>query len=375
MVSILKNLIGYFVYATIIMLGFIKKKNDRVTHIMGIYMWFIIAFSNTAADYYAYEEMYYCAFEPRYGDHEYGYMAICKLCLRLGLSYTTFRCIIASIIVIISIKAVEQYADRKNHVLSMYLIFPFLGCASGLRQACANSIILYSVKYILNDGRKNTFKFLFCIILATLFHYSSLFFILLLYAKYRKSKNISMAIQCTIVGTITLIFAKTNILFILVSRFTNREKTIRWLQLHMNFSGLYIVSLFLFVLFLFILYQARVLIRIRDNSFFLSQSKLNYKQARTVSGCIILTLLAFVGALLNSVVFLRLVLVLIPIGYAVCADAFAVYNIDDVDRRNNCEIYKCGMIIFCILCALFVYGFWIGGDTLKTPVGNILFGG
>lgn len=373
MLLLLKNFMGYFLYIAVIILGFSFKKSDRVTHIMSFYMWLIIAFNNTSADYYAYKEMYHCAFEPRYGDHEFGYMAICKVCLRLGMSYTLFRCFIAFIIVYAVVKAVKHYADRKNAALSMYLIFPFLGCASGLRQACANAFVLYGLRFLLEDGKKNTYKYVAYIMIAALFHYSSLFFLLCLYSKYSKSNNIFMAIKCIAVGISVIVIARTNIIFMLAATLTNREKTLRWLQLQPNFSGLYIISIFLFVLFLFVLYQAKVIMINRGNEFS-HYTKINYKQAKTVSRCIIISLLAFVGAVLNSVVFLRLVLTLVPAGYAICVDTFVVYNADNVVRRTNISLYKYGMIVFCIACALFVYGFWIGGDTLKTPIGNPFFG-
>ena len=323
-----------------------------------------------------YEPLYvvcYCAFEPRYGDHEYGYMAICKLCLKLGLPYILFRCIIAFLLVFLIVRAVNRFADRKNLVLSLYLIFPFLGSASGLRQACANSLVLYGMYFLLQNGRKNTYKYIVCVVLAALFHYSSLFFLLCVYAKYSKSTNIALALKCTLIGICIIIIAKTNIIYTTVASFTNREKTLKWLVLQFNYSGLYILALFMFVALLFVLYQAKIIMKNRGNVFFYS-SKMNYRQVETVSRCIIISLLAFAGAMINSVVFLRLVLTLIPIAYAICADTFVAYECDGSEKTTNLLLYKYGMIAFCVLCALFVYGFWIGGETLKAPIGNLVFG-
>ena len=375
MIVFAQKLIGYTIYLIIILLGMYRPKSTAVTWVMSIYMWFVIAFNTSSADYIAYEEMYLCAFEPRYGDHEYGYMTLCRLCLSLGIPYILFRCVVAAFIVALTIAAVKQFSHRSNLVLSMYIIFPFLGCASGLRQACANAIVLYGFRYIINDKKGNTIKYIICLMFAALFHYSTLFFVILLYAKHCKTKSVCLFVQCFVASLVAFIVAKTGIIYEIISSFTSREKTVRWLTIQVNFSGLYLVSLILFILLLFVLYQARIIIYSRENTVVYPTSKFDYQQTEIVSKSIILTLLAFVGAMLNSVVYLRLTLTLIPIAYAVCSEAFVGRLSDGINRTMNHMLFKYGMIVFVVVCALFVFGFWIGGNMLSVPIGNPLFGG
>ncbi len=380
------NLIGYTLFASMVLLGFLKKDSDRVTRIMGLYMWFIIAFNTSSADYLAYKEMYYCAFEPRYSDHEIGYMALSKICLRLGLSYLLFRCIIAFIIVYVTIISVEKFAIRKNCVLSLYLLFPFLSCASGLRQSCANAIVLYAMNYLLKGGRNSNLKFLICLCFAALFHYSSLFFILMLFAKYSKTNVLSMLIRVFVAGVGFIAIAKTNIIYRIVSRYTSREKTLRWLKLQVNYSGLYIVAIVLFIIFLLCVYQSIIVLKKNSDEgsnndtengeeYLFMLSKIDSEQAWIIIRCIIMSMLAFVGAMLNSVVHLRLVLTLLPVGYALCTDAYASSEIQNGVVELRSFFYISGLVLLCLFCTWFVFGFWIGGDTLTVPIGNPIFGG
>ncbi len=379
MTTMILNLIGYLVYVSVIVLGFSRKKSSIASFFICVYMWFIIAFNHSTADYYAYEEMFLCSYAPRYAGHEYGFMTICRICLSLGLSFTQFRCVIALLIVLLVYRAIDKYTYRKNVVLALYLIFPFLGSASGLRQACSSAIVLNAINYLLEDKKGNSIKFIVCIGIATLFHYSSVFYLLFILAKYFRVRIVPMLGLCLVVIAMLVVVSKTNILYIVLSRITSRQKTLQWFQVKPYLSPLYIISFALFCAFLFLLHEAKILIRDRETVVGMSVSKTSLKfsstQVDTISRMIILSLLAFAGAIFNSVVFLRLVQTLIPLGYAVCVDAFVAYSDEDSYRRMCSIQNKHVLVIFCVLVALFVYGYWIGGDTLRIPVGNSLFGG
>lgn len=376
MVGLLREGMGYALYAIIIILGCMKKRSKKITILMCLYMWLLIALNNSTADYFAYEEMYLCSFEPRYSGHEIGFMTICRICLKLSFPYIMFRCVISFVIVYFTYKGLAYFTNRINFALALYLIFPFLGSASGLRQACSSAVILYLMRFLIEDGRKETIKYVIGVGIATLFHYSSVFYILYIIAKYKKSKNVSMFLQCAILTIVTLAISKTGVLYSIASKVISRQKTLHWLSSSgLYFSPLYAIVLGVFIFFLYAIYVAKSMIQRQWDDGICCNTKLEYKQVEIVSRAIIISLLAFIGAIYNSVVFLRLVTTLIPVGYAVCCDGFAAYASDCTQRYRICSQMKIGLIIFCILVSLFVFGYWIGGDVLTVPVKNYLFGG
>ena len=370
------KLLGYGLYFSIVVLGLYHKKSKRITLLIGAYMWFLVAFNTSSADYYAFEEMFLCAFEPRYAGHEFLFLLLCRVCLFVGLSYLQFRCVIAFFIVVVSVRAISFYTNNINRALSLYLVFPFMASASGLRQACSSAVVLYSVKFLMSNKKKDVYKYILCIIVATFFHYSSLFYLIFILAVYINTNTTTTLVQCLLMVTGLLIVAQTNILYIVASKLTSREKTLYWLRLSQHVSPLYVISIGLFMLFLYALYQAREIIKIREKErSHLLRAHIKYWQVERVSRMIILSLVAFAGAILRSVVYLRLVLTLIPVGYAVCCDAFVECPCEPLLRQRVCKQLKYGMIFYCAFTTVFVYGYWIGGSTLSVPVGNSIFGG
>lgn len=365
---------GYLVAGIMVCLGIFLKRSRIVTCMYGLYLWVLIALNTFTADLEAYREMYLCCFEPRYALHEPGYMAICKICLCMGLSYIQFRMVVAIIIIVLLIRGLRYFTENINYALSLYLIFPFVGMVSGLRNAVGIAILIYGAHFLFQNDRNAIIKYLLCVCVAVLFHYNSVFYFCFLLLKCRRLKIIE-----TMAGVLTGIVAvgflmKTGILYRIVALFTQSEKVLNWFRNgSLYVSVLYILSFLCFVLLLWLLYRARMIVSLRERA----GEEMNRLQSRDtvlgVSKIVCVSLLAFSGALIQNVVFLRYVLVPLPICYAVFSYAFAERLADSPEIQRECMLVRFLLPIVLVGAALFVYGYWIGGDSLHIYQNNLLF--
>lgn len=365
---------GYIVAALMVLLGVFRKKSKFVTYLYSAYMWALIALNTYTADMEAYKEMYLCCFEPRYSGHEIGYMTICRICLSIGLSYTQFRMIIAAIIVVFVISGLKYYTSNINYALSLFLLFPFAGNVSGLRNGVGMALFIYASHFLLQDDRKSTFRYVLLISIAMLFHYNSVFYFIFLFVKYKRIKTLEMMVGIVAAIAAVILFAQIGVLYNVVSIFTNSEKVLDWFRTGKPYmSPLYILTFLCFIVWLWLFYRARMIASLREKTGGDSGGKQTRDSVLRVAKIVALSLLSFSGAIFRSVVFLRYVLVPLPICYAVFSDVFIAKSIDSLGIQNECRMIRF-ILPVCVLCvALFVYGYWIGGNTLQVYQNNLLF--
>lgn len=111
-----------------------------------------------------------------------GWMYLCLVANKIGLSYVLFKSIlylIASILIYLSIgKFVKK---RRNIVFGLYLLFPGLLDLVQIRFFLASSIVLYAlICMILKMRRKTIVTYLIVVLLASLIHMSCLFYLVFL---------------------------------------------------------------------------------------------------------------------------------------------------------------------------------------------------
>lgn len=394
---------GYMIALLMFVLGIRFKSSKYLTFLYGIYCWILIGLNTVSADYDAFKEMYYCCFAERYSGHEPGYLALCKLFYSLGFSFEAFRAIAGAIIVIILISGIKKITPKTNYVLSLMLIFPLVSLVSGLRNSFSYVIMLHGMYYLLNgvnsdnkfrkpsrfrvllkkkdlpgnknDERKKLLKFIFCVIIATMFHYSSLFYLVFLYAKYSKKKTTSLMVQTLAIVSIVIVMFQTGLLFRIISRLTSREKTLNWFPSSSTayVSPLYIVTLALFGILLFLLYRCRVVSELRGLTAANNTSAINKNNILVISRIMVVSFLAFAGAVGSSVVFLRLVILPIPLSYCAFSECLTVYQGDSYRVQREVTIIRLFIYGFAALAALFVYGYWIGGNNLQQYINNLVF--
>lgn len=366
---------GYMIVAFVILLGLYFKKSRIVTNVMSIYYWALVALNTYTPDYEAYKEMYLCCFEPRYIGHEIGYMTLCRICLTLGLSYVQFRMVIALIISVFTIKGLRFYTNQINYALALYLIFPFPGYVSGLRSAVSTSIIIYCSRFVFMDGMEACIKYIIGIGIAMLFHYSAVFCLVFLFAKFKRIKTIEIMI-CVIVSIIGFCFlGKTGVLYDIVCIFLKYEKVLQWFKGDAKISVLYVIVLFMYIVFLCVLFRARMIVYSRAQKGFVDKNGLSRDRILGISKLLALSLIAFSGLIFGGLPFLRLIILPIPIGYVVLAAAFSPCYVDSIQTRKECVLWNIMIPLSILVVALFIYGYWISASMLQVYQNNFLFSG
>lgn len=364
---------GYFAAIIVIGLGLKYKKSKIITRLMCFYSWALIGLNTYTADFASYEEMYVCSFEPRYSGHEPAYMALCKLCLSIGMSYRIFRMVVAAVIVFLTYKGLSYYTKRINYALALYLIFPFVGSASGLRNSFSVAIMLVVSRYLFDKRKKAAIKYILGVLVAMSFHYSSVFYFTFLIVRHNRAKNLTLIAE-VLTGIIGfLVVSGTGFMYQIVSIFTTRTKILSWFHYSLYISKLYYVVFILFFGLLFLLYRAKCISFHREAIGIKTEGTIKSTDISIVSKIITVSLIAFAGAISYGVVFLRLITTMIPIGYAVCSNVFITYAKERCDIQKECTYFRVLIPIICFCVALFVYGYWIGGDFFGIYKNNLLF--
>lgn len=120
------------------------------------------------------------------------YLLLADLAHLAGLSYTVFRTLLCSAAFVLMTKTFIDYSPYPTMVLFLYFIYPFSIDAVQVRSFVAMSVVLYSVRFLINyhehKDNKQIFYFAIGILIATGFHYSSILFAIigLLFANVKK---------------------------------------------------------------------------------------------------------------------------------------------------------------------------------------------
>lgn len=132
---------------------------------------------------------------------EPGYSLISSLVISLTDDYQILQLVVLLIASIFFFKAVSKYTQNLYLVLLVYLGYVYLTLnMSGIRQALSLSIIFYALQYI---ESKQFWRFLFFVVLAIMFHYSSLVVIPLYWVL---NKKFSTPLICMLVGVGLLVY-------------------------------------------------------------------------------------------------------------------------------------------------------------------------
>lgn len=149
----------------------------------------------------------------KYQNYEKGYIIFNKVIFLLGYDERQFLIIIAAVIQIPIFFTIYKYSEHYLMSILWYFAFGnFIMTFSGLRQAIAMSIV-FSGYYFIKNKRK--YKFIILIFLASLFHKSALF-CLLLYPIYYMQINRKKIFL--IFSFLFGLFLFKNKIFILVSK-------------------------------------------------------------------------------------------------------------------------------------------------------------
>lgn len=210
----------FFIFSTFIMIGIFLKRNKMFSYMMIALAIFLIAGNICNADYTNYITNYNNILNPLYTDKfEIGYQFIVMICFKLGLTYNQFLLISSIIAFILIFNTVKLFTPYTSLTISLYMIFPFVLDLVQYRNFLSMSIFIYGLRYIICTN-KNYFKYIICVLIASLFHKSALIYLILLLINIKDNRKL---IYIMIASTLSVVLFKPTI-FKLLASFVSIEK-------------------------------------------------------------------------------------------------------------------------------------------------------
>jgi hypothetical protein len=136
--------------------------------------------------------IYNCADDPAYRNYydlvaqkglsgdgltEIGFTLLVFVANKLGLSYTFFRTLVGLIGLLLLQNVAIKFTKKYSIVFLLYIIYPFVLDVIQFQNFLASSIIIYSMKYLIEVDKKNNWKYLIGILISVSIHYVAVFFI------------------------------------------------------------------------------------------------------------------------------------------------------------------------------------------------------
>ncbi|PKM90622.1 MAG: hypothetical protein CVU85_00245 [Firmicutes bacterium HGW-Firmicutes-10] len=342
-----------------------------------IFIFFVIIFGLNNhhlgySDYYNMDfENYYTAYlssanqiSPR--NMEIGFKIVMYISNLLGLSLNSFRFIIGLFGFSLIFITIKKYSSYPNYVLSLYLIYPFINDVIQIRNFIAASIVIFSIRYLLEDKKGNLLKYALFVFLASLFHISSLFYLVLILVKYLKTRHFLNLIL--IVLPTLIILAYTSFYPFLVSRITSNQKVLMYLSRRTTW-GLIIVYGTIFMMFgvHYILNREAKKSLIGENKLRPGIDEGSLVDKMTFYDILLrintLILLLSLPLLIYDFNYIRLYRNILPLNYIVYVDAIMY-------RRIPAMSHKYFILIFISLSILFVMFYGLNASEQIFPVFN-----
>ena len=239
------------VYLGLFILAMAFPRSKYLTIAIALFMLFIFSFAWHEGDLEVYEWVYRDLYTGRFNTHyEPGFVTVMWVCKKMGMSFTGFRLVLGIYNTAIAYRFVRKQTNYHAIAMALYALFPFFMFASVLRSGVASAFVLLAVEQLIK-GNSDKKKYVFFIILAILFHYSSVLFLPFILFTGKIKKNWlaeAFAGMCVLAFFVNY----TDVIYSVVSRYTQREKIIGWLmksEASANLNGIMAIIIILTALF------------------------------------------------------------------------------------------------------------------------------
>lgn len=251
---------GFLIYISLIVSGLLFQKSKLISALICIFMWIVFAYGTNSSDsgnyQYVYENILNSSLQKHY---EPGFSILMMFSNKVGLTFLQFRMLLASIYVLIIYKSINNYSKYASLVLALFIIAPFFFFVSGLRNAISSAIIIYSIKYLYKDNRKAKIKYLIGLLFATMFHYSSVFYIVFLLINKNKKMNLLKSRRGLFILMLmvfsAVIVQLPEIAHYLIQLVTNNTKILYWFSNQITTTSIFGALLFSFIFILSVIYS------------------------------------------------------------------------------------------------------------------------
>lgn len=178
---------SFIFFVLLILIGMFIKKAKWFEIIVILFLGAITYFGNNVADFENYQQAYnYILAGNSYLDLGIGWFWLCKIGSILGLSYLEFKTILIVISTLIINKTIKYFARDDKYTTffwAVYLIFPALLDCIQIRFFVAETIVLYSLRFLISDKKRDIFKYIIFVLIASTIHSSMLIYLIFLIYK------------------------------------------------------------------------------------------------------------------------------------------------------------------------------------------------
>ena len=243
-----------YIYFFAVVSGLILSKSRIMYTINFLYLWILIGWNSGNPDYETYRIVYesYKYNNYTHSTFEVGFQFLMRFFSRMGLSYQQFLIIVSLMCLCLISTVILKFSNRPTGVLSLYLLFPFLLDVVQIRSFIASSVVLYSFHYLNKENKNNKYIYTILIVLATLMHYSTIFYFLFCIIFFVDSKTIRK--YSLIFFPISILFQ--GIIFRFVNIFIPSDITGRYSDgLNISYITLFMYIIYLFIIILLLQYS------------------------------------------------------------------------------------------------------------------------
>ena len=201
------NYIILFFIILMLFAGWLNQRNKFLAYGLIVLYFVLVCFSYDSYDYINYTRMYEIVTNGGVLGYEPLFLLLMKLGGMLGLDYFTFRIICTAIELCLIQSTVKRYCGSNAFVWSMFIIFPGWLLTTLFRFSLGMSVVVFGLRYLIDDdkflsfdvvpsqkkllaffAKNNWIKYILCVSIAALIHSSLWIMLVLVAAKFLKTK-------------------------------------------------------------------------------------------------------------------------------------------------------------------------------------------
>lgn len=271
-------------YALLIIFGLLLKKSRLYSTFAVIFIGIMVYLGENVADMNNYIIIYDLIKSGNSTDGiGIGWILLNRLSILCGFNYLQCKTIISVVFMFLFILLIRYYTRGKEYeplIVSLFLIFPAFLDFIQIRFFIAEIIVLYAVKFLLNEKKWNSIKYIIAVLIASLFHSSAIIYLIFLLNKFiNKNKEIYLII----ISAFTIICSlNVDKIIYLLSSIIKSERLLNRYFYNATAAGMKDILLNVFVILLFYYISKKILDKINnmdfadnEKSFFIFFNKIN----------------------------------------------------------------------------------------------------
>ena len=244
-------------YYALSILGLVIKRSRILTVLMLAVMWIVFGLNTYNGDYWNYHWIYQNIQNPLYwAEFEPLFNALMYVCSIMGFDFIQFRMFFGGLFVLFLYIAISKYTNNKAEVLGFYMLFPFLYFVSVIRSGFAGILVILAFYELI--AADNKIKFWLYFLVAFLFQYSSIFFVLYYFLRKLDFKKSSL-FGILFVLFVAFVTYYSGLMYYLLSNITSNYRLLKWFTPEVSSQEprwiLYLVVIDLMIVF--IAYQSK----------------------------------------------------------------------------------------------------------------------